>query len=90
MEPNGIITKYRVGLKTYTGSEPKDVEVEMQETGADARKKLLEMLEPETNYVIEIQAMTAIGWGKGVRKTTKTVLWTGKILEFPGISIKFY
>ncbi|XP_068715034.1 hemicentin-1-like [Montipora foliosa] len=76
LEPNGIITKYRVGLKTYAGSEPKDVEVEMQETGADARKKLLEMLEPETNYVIEIQAMTAIGWGKGVRKTTKTVPWT--------------
>ena len=61
----------------------------MQETKADVREKLLGNMEPETNNVIEIQAMTAIGWGEGVRKTTTTVPWSGKILKLPAIRIEF-
>lgn len=77
LEPNGIITKYRIGSNTYTGSQHNDVEItNMQETKADVREKLLGNMKPETNNVIEIQAMTAIGWGEGVRKTTRTVPWS--------------
>ncbi|XP_068738238.1 fibronectin type III domain-containing protein-like [Montipora capricornis] len=77
LEPNGIITKYRIGSNTFTGSQHNDVEItNMQETKADVREKLLGNMEPETNNVIEIQAMTAIGWGEGVRKTKRTVPWS--------------
>ncbi|XP_068757845.1 fibronectin type III domain-containing protein-like [Montipora capricornis] len=77
LESNGIITKYRIGSNTFTGSQHNDVEItNMQETKADVREKLLGNMEPETNNVIEIQAMTAIGWGEGVRKTKRTVPWS--------------
>ncbi|XP_068715039.1 fibronectin type III domain-containing protein-like isoform X4 [Montipora foliosa] len=77
LEPNGIITKYRIGSNTFTGSQHNDVEItNMQKTKADVREKLLRNMEPETNNVIEIQAMTTIGWGEGVRKTKRTVPWS--------------
>lgn len=81
LEPNGILTSYRVGSKAYTNFEPEDVEVEMQEVGALVLMKLLEKRKPETNYVVEIQAQTSRGWGTSVRKTTRTVKWTGKLVD---------
>ncbi|XP_068713129.1 fibronectin type III domain-containing protein-like [Montipora foliosa] len=76
LEPNGIITKYRIGSNTFTESQHNDVEItNMQETKADVREKLLGNMEPETNNVIEIRAMT-LGWGEGVRKTKRTVKWS--------------
>ena len=81
-EPNGVITDYRVGTETYTGSQPTEVTVNMQETGVEARRKLLRDLEPETNYVVEMQAATSKGWGTSFRKTDKTVAWAGTIDHF--------
>ena len=81
-EPNGIITNYRVGVETYTGSQPTEVVVKRDETGVDARRKLLENLVPETYYVVEIQAQTSKGWGTILWKTTKTVAWAGTIDNF--------
>lgn len=74
-EPNGVITNYRVGTETYTGSQPTEVTVNMEETGVEARRKLLRGLKPETNYVVEMQAATSKGWGTSFRKTEKTVAW---------------
>ena len=51
--------------------------VNMDETGVDARRKLLEKLVPETYYVVEIQAQISKGWGTSLRRTTKTVAWAG-------------
>ena len=81
-EPNGIITKYQGGCKEYSGSDPKDVIIDMQEAEPSAVRILLgDPIKPETHYVCEIQARTQIGWGKGVRKTTKTVKWAGKLVK---------
>ena len=81
-EPNGVITNYRVGTETYTGSQPTEVTVNMEETGVEARRKLLRDLVPETNYVVEMQAATSKGWGTSFRKTEKTVAWAGTIDHF--------
>ena len=81
LEPNGIITGYRVGSATYIGSEPTDVVVDKQEVGQDVRRKLLDDRKPEENYVVEIQAATSIGWGTLVKKTTTTVAWAGKLVN---------
>ena len=79
LEPNGIITKYRVGSAVNTGSE--DVVVDKEEVGNSVRRKLLENQEPEKNYVVEIQAATSKGWGEIAKKTTTTVKLSGKLLN---------
>ncbi|XP_068757831.1 fibronectin type III domain-containing protein-like [Montipora capricornis] len=77
VEPNGIITDYRVGSKDYAdGSEPKDVVVDKEPTGLDERRKLLENQKPDSNYVVEIQAQTNKGWGTSARERLKTVNWS--------------
>ena len=81
LEPNGILTSYRVGSEAYTDFEPEDVVVEMQEVDSLVHIKLLEKREPETKYVVEIQAQTSRGWGASVRKTTRTVKWAGKLVD---------
>ena len=74
MEPNGVITKYRVRSAQYEGSQPSDdLQVSWQEVGPGVFRKLLENQTPERNYVVEIQAETSKGWGEQVRKTTRTV-----------------
>ena len=82
MEPNGVITGYQMGSSTYLGSEPNDVVVNMEEVGPNVFRKLLENQEPEKNYVVEIQAKTSIGWGDKVTRTTRTVAWAGKFVNF--------
>ena len=81
-EPNGVITNYRVGTETYTGPQPTEVIVNMEETGLVPRRKVLGNLEPETNYVVEMQAATSKGWGTSLRRTEKTVAWAGTIGHF--------
>ena len=79
VEPNGIITDYRVGSKDYAdGSEPKDVVVDKEPTGLDERRKLLENQKPDSNYVVEIQAQTNKGWGTSARELLRTAKWSGK------------
>ena len=79
MEPNGVITKYRVGSVQYEGSQPgDDLQVSGQEVGPVVFRKLLDNQTPERNYVVEIQAQTSKGWGDKVRKTTRTVKYARK------------
>ena len=79
VEPNGVITKYRVGSAQYEGSQPSDdLQVSWQEVGPGVFRKLLENQTPERNYVVEIQAETSKGWGDKVRKTTRTVKYGRK------------
>ena len=79
VEPNGVITKYRVGSAQYEGSQPSDdLQVSWQEVGPGVFRKLLENQTPERNYVVEIQAETSKGWGDKVRKTTRTVKYARK------------
>ena len=79
MEPNGVITKYRVRSAQYEGSQPNDdLQVSWQEVGPGVFRKLLENQTPERNYVVEIQAETSKGWGEQVRKTTRTVKYARK------------
>ena len=79
MEPNGVITKYRVGSAQYNGTQPSDDHrVSWQELGPGVFRKLLENQTPERNYVVEIQAETSKGWGDKVRKTTPTVKYARK------------
>ena len=77
LEPNGIITSYRMGSAAHSGSQPNG-DVEMEQLGPATRRKLLDEQTPETNFVVEIQAQTSEGWGESVRKTTRTVQWSGK------------
>ena len=79
VEPNGVITKYRVRSAQYEGSQPSDdLQVSWQEVGPGVFRKLLENQTPERNYVVEIQAETSKGWGEQVRKTTRTVKYARK------------
>ena len=79
MEPNGVITKYRVGSAQYEGSQPSnDLQVSWQEVGPGVFRKLFENQTPERNYVVEIQAQTSKGWGDKVRNTTRTVKYARK------------
>ena len=79
MEPNGVITKYRVGSAQYEGSQPSDdLQVSWQEVGPGVFRKLLENQTPERNYVVAIQGETSKGWGEQVRKTTPTVKYARK------------
>ena len=79
MEPNGVITKYRVGSAQYEGSQPSDdLQVSWQEVGPGVFRKLLENQTPERNYVVAIQAETSKGWGEQLRKTTRTVKYARK------------
>ena len=79
VEPNGVITKYRVGSAQYNGTQPSDDHrVSWQELGPGVFRKLLENQTPERNYVVEIQAETSKGWGDKVRKTTPTVKYARK------------
>ena len=80
LEPNGIITKYRVGSKEYPGSQPADdLAVNAQEVSAAVNRKLLGNHTPEKNYVVEIEARTRKGWGQKFKKTTATVKYAGKL-----------
>ena len=79
VEPNGVITKYRVRSAQYEGSQPSDdLQVSWQEVGAGVFRKLLDNQTPERNYVVEIQAQTSKGWGDKERKTTRTVAYARK------------
>ena len=79
VEPNGVITKYRVRSAPYEGSQPSDdLQVSWQEVGPGVFKKLLDNQTPERNYVVEIQAQTSKGWGEQVRNTTRTVAYARK------------
>ena len=78
-QPNGIITDYQLGSKDYaTGTEPSNVVVKKQSVGEDARRKLLANQKPESNYLVDLQARTVIGWGTSVKKAVKTVKWSGE------------
>ena len=84
MEPNGVVTKYRVGSAQYHNgtaecSQPSDdLKVSWQEVGPGVFRKLLDNQTPERNYVVEIQAQTSKGWGDKERKTTRTVAYARK------------
>ena len=79
MEPNGVITKYRVRSAQYEGSQPNDdLQVSWQEVGPGVFRKLLDSQTPERNYVVEIEAETSKGWSDKVRKTTRTVAYGRK------------
>ena len=79
VEPNGVITKYRVRSAQYQGSQPSDdPQVSWQEVGPGGFRKLLDNQTPERNYVVEIQAETSKGWGGKVGKTTRTVAYARK------------
>ena len=79
MEPNGVMTKYRVRSAQYEGSQPnEDLQVSWQEVGPGVFRKLLDSQTPERNYVVEIEAETSKGWGDKVRKTTRTVAYGRK------------
>ena len=69
-----------MGSAVNTGLE--DVVVDKQEVGRSVRRKLLENQEPEKSYVVELQAATKKGWGTTARKTTATVQWAGKLLNY--------
>lgn len=76
-QPNGIITDYQLGSKDYAkGTEPSNVVVQKQSVGEDARRKLLTNQKPESNYLVDLQARTVIGWGTSVKKAVKTVKWS--------------
>lgn len=78
-QPNGIITDYQLGSKDYAkGTEPSNVVVQKQSVGEDARRKLLTNQKPESNYLVDLQARTVIGWGTSVKKAVKTVKWSGE------------
>ena len=80
LEPNGIITKYRVGSNQYPGSQPADdLAVDMQEVSAGVYRKLLGDQTPEKNYIVEIQAQTSVGWGQKIRETSQTVKFARKL-----------
>ena len=79
VEPNGVITKYRVRSAQYEGSQPSDdLQVSWQEFGPGVFRKLLDNQTPERNHVVEIQAQTSKGWGDKVRNTTRTVAYARK------------
>ena len=79
VEPNGVVTKYRVRSAQYEGSQPSDdLQVSWQEVGPGVFRKLLDNQTPERNYVVEIQAQTSKGWGDKVRNTTRTVAYARK------------
>ena len=79
MEPNGVITKYRVRSAQHEGSQPSgDHQASWQEVGPGVFRKLLENQTTERNYVVEIQAETSKGWGDKVRKTTPTLKYARK------------
>ena len=79
VEPNGVITKYRVRSAQYEGSQPSDdLQVSWQEFEPGVFGKLLDNKTPERNYVVEIQAETSKGWGEQVRNTTRTVAYARK------------
>ena len=77
-EPNGVITQYRVGSAKYVGSQSQNVDVALDEVAASASRFLLSEQEELSDYVVEIQAKTAPGWGESLRKTTSTVKMSGK------------
>ena len=52
--------------------------MDLKEVGASARRFLLSEQEELSDYVVEIQAKTAQGWGESLRKTTSTVKKSGK------------
>ena len=85
----GIITNYRVGSKEYSVSVPRD-EVDMTEVGPERRRMLLANQNQAASYVVEIQAQTSKGCGEGVRKTTRTVKWAGKLDHFDITTKKDY
>ena len=80
-EPNGVITGYQVGSAEYQGSQPQGVTVDMTPLAADKRRYLLSEQVPLSDYVVEIQAKTAPGWGESVRQTARTVKMSGKSLK---------
>ena len=73
VEPNAVVTKYRV-----RSTQCDDLQVSWQEVGPGVFRKLLDNKTPERNYVVEIQAETNKGWGDKVRKTTRTVAYARK------------
>ena len=84
---NGSIIDYRLGSKDYAnGTEPYDVVVVKQSVGEHARKKVLVNQKPESNYVVDLQARTVIGWGTSVKKAVKTVKWSGEWVILSGVS----
>ena len=79
MEPNGVVTKYRVRSAQYECSRPSDaLQVSGQEVGPGVFRKLLDNQTTERNSVVEIQAQTSKGWGDKVRKTTRTEAYARK------------
>ena len=79
MEPNGVVTNYRVRSAQYECSQPSDaLQVSGQEVGPGVFRKLLDNQTSERNSVVEIQAETNKGWGDKVRKTTRTVAYARK------------
>ena len=79
MEPNGVVTKYRVRSAQYECSQPSDdLQVSWQEVGPGVFRKLLDNQTPERNCVVEIQAQTSKGWGDKERKTNRTVAYARK------------
>lgn len=77
-EPNGVITKYRVGSEEYQGSASRDIVVEKKEVPPEQRRYLLDDQKELTDYVVETQAQTNPGWGESLRKTTRTVKMSRK------------
>ena len=76
---NGVITKYRVRLAQFEGSQPSDdLQVSWQEVGPGVFRKLLDNQTPESNYAVELEAETSKGWGDKARKTTRTVAYARK------------
>ena len=79
VEPNGVVTNYRVRSAQYECSRPSDdLEVSGQEVGPGVFRTLLDNQASERNSFVEIEAETSKGWGEQVRKTTRTVAYARK------------
>ena len=49
----------------------------MEEVEVTVRTILLKNKKSETSYVVEVQAKTSKGWGRGLRRNTTTVKKSG-------------
>ena len=79
VEPNGVVTKYRVRSAQYECSQPSDdLKVSWQEVGPGVFRKLLDNQTSERNSVVEIEAQTSKGWGDKDTKKTRTVAYARK------------
>ena len=79
VEPNGVVTKYRVRSAQYECSQPSDdLKVSWQEVGPAVFRKLLDNQTSERNSVVEIEAETSKGWGDKDTKKTRTVAYARK------------